>query len=106
MTATSTRRMPDAALVKAMIPPREFYRAELPGMPVPKREHGWTDGGLCCFHDDQHRGNFRVNLDTGAFCCFACGVKGADVIAFVQRRYAVSFLDALEHLEDAWGVCR
>jgi len=104
MTATSTRRLPDAACVKAAIFPRDFYRVELPGMPTPKRERGWTDGGLCPFHPDTHRGNFRVNLDTGQYHCFACGVKGPDVINFVQRRNGVSFLDALKMLCDAWGI--
>ena len=93
-----------AETVKASISPRDFYRTELPGMPAPKREHGWTDGGLCPFHDDKHRGNFRVNLDTGAFCCFACGTKGADAISFVQTRHSLSFPDALKALADTWGI--
>ncbi len=96
--------MVDAAAIKAAISPLDFYRTELPGIPAPKRDHGWTAGGLCCFHADAHAGNFRVNLDTGGFMCFACGAKGADVIAFVQRRHAVAFRDALQMLVDAWGT--
>lgn len=94
----------DAARVKAAIPPADFYRTELPGMPAPKRDHGWVSGGLCIFHDDKHVGNFRINLDTGAFTCFACGTKGADVIAFTQTRHGLSFPDALAALADAWGI--
>lgn len=104
MSATSTRRLPDAACVKAAISPWEFYRAELPTMPPPKRDTGWVDGGLCPFHDDHHKGSFRLNLDTGGFTCFSCGTKGSDVIAFTQRRHSVSFRDALAMLCDAWWV--
>lgn len=93
-----------AAAVKAAVPVADFYRAELPGMPAPKRDHGWTDGGLCPFHADTRRGNFRVNLDTGSFHCFACGAKGADVITFTQLRYALIFPDALQAISAQWGV--
>lgn len=96
--------MLDANTIKAAIAPLHFYRAELPGMPAPKREHGWVSGGLCPFHDDAHAGNFRINADTGAFTCFACGVKGADAIAFVQRRHSVAFPEAVRMLADAWGL--
>jgi DNA primase len=95
-----------AEIVKASVAPREFYRVELPGMPAPKRDHGWTDAGLCVFHPDMHKGNFRINLDSGAFCCFACGVKGADVIAFTQTRHGLSFPDALKAIADAWEIRR
>ncbi|HRT22267.1 MAG TPA: CHC2 zinc finger domain-containing protein [Candidatus Hydrogenedentes bacterium] len=95
--------MVDVLELKATIPPLEFYRTELPGMPAPKRDHGWISGGLCPFHDDRHATNFRINADSGAFKCFACGVKGSDVIAFVQRRHAVAFPEAVRMLADAWG---
>lgn len=97
-------KMLNAALVKAAVPPKRFYRIELPGMPQPKRDTGWTDGGTCPFHADAHAGNFRVNLDSGAFTCFACGARGQDVIAFIQRRDGLSFADALAALADAWGT--
>ena len=94
----------DPAVLKATIAPLAFYRAELTGMPEPKRHAGWVEGGLCPFHPDRHRGNFRVNLDTGAFTCFACGAKGSDVIAFVRMRDGLTFPAALESLAGAWGV--
>lgn len=89
--------------VKAYIPPAEFYRAELPTMPPP-RGAGWRDGGLCVFHADNHAGSFRVNLDSGGFCCFSCGAKGADIIAFIQLRDGLSFPEALNKLANEWGV--
>lgn len=88
-----------AAALKQALDPLAFYQWELPGMPTPRRR-GWVDGGLCPFHEDRNRGNFRVNIDNGRFCCFACGVRGADVIAFAQRRHGLPFLEALRYLEN------
>lgn len=89
--------------IKANIPPADFYRAELPTMPLP-RGGGWRDGGLCIFHADNHAGSFRVNLETGGFCCFSCGAKGSDVIAFIRLRDDLSFPEALNKLSSEWGV--
>lgn len=100
----SSQTLPDAARVKAAILPREFYRAELSTMPTPKRDTGWVPGGRCVFHDDRHEGNFRVNLGTGAFTCFACGCKGRDIIAFTQQRHRMTFMDAMAALCETWGI--
>lgn len=89
--------------VKAYIPPADFYRAELTAMPVP-RGSGWREGGLCPFHADKHAGSFRVNLETGAFVCFACGTKGGDIVAFIQQRDGLSFPDATRKLAEDWGI--
>lgn len=88
--------------VKCGISPANFYRAELPTMLSPRGD-GWRDAGLCPFHADQHAGSFRVNLDTGGFKCFACGAKGADIIAFIQLRDGLSFPEALQKLAGEWG---
>jgi DNA primase len=97
-------KSPDATKIKSAISPREFYKAELPGMPAPKRDTGWTDGGLCPFHPDSHHGNFRVNLDSGAYTCFTCGMKGPDIISFTQTRYSLTFSGAIRALKDALGI--
>jgi len=95
----------DAATIKARIAPADFYRADLPDMLEPRRKAGeWVDGGLCPFHADSRAGSFRVHLETGAFCCFACGAKGGDIVAFVQQREGLSFHDALAKLADEWGA--
>jgi hypothetical protein len=96
-------RRPNAETIKAAIQPRAFYVSELPSMP-PARGALWVDGGLCPFHADGRAGSFRVNLETGAFTCFACGAKGGDIVAFVQRRDGLSFADALAKLADDWGL--
>jgi DNA primase len=89
--------------VKMHIPAADFYRAELPEMPSP-RGGGWRNGGLCPFHDDNHAGSFRVNLETGAFTCFSCGTKGGDIIAFIQQRDGLSFPGAVQKLLNEWGL--
>jgi putative DNA primase/helicase len=87
-----------ASTVKAAVSPASYYRSELPDMPSPKPGRaGWVDGGLCPFHADTRRGNFRLNLQTGAYCCFACGAKG-DLIRFHMARHGLSLTEALNDL--------
>lgn len=92
------------SILKTAVPPTDFYRGELPGAPAWKRGAVWVSGGLCPFHADQHAGSFRVNLDTGAFRCFACGASGADILAFIMQRDGLSFPETLAKLAREWGV--
>jgi DNA primase len=55
---------------------------------------------LCPFHDDGHP-SLRVNVETGAFRCMACGAKGGDVLAFHRTRFGLSFKQAAWDL-GAW----
>jgi DNA primase len=64
----------------------------------------WAVAGLCPFHDDDREGSFKVNLDTGAFKCWSCGVTGGDVIAFVQKRDGIEFIQALKKISIDWRV--
>jgi hypothetical protein len=96
------RRALDPREIRQGIHPAAFYQSELPNIPTPKG-WGWADGGLCPFHKDTRRGNFRVNLDTGAFRCFSCGAKGGDVIAFLRLRDGLTFPEALQRLSADWG---
>ncbi len=93
----------NVSTLKREIPSEQFYHIALPQMPTGKRQ-GWVGGGLCPFHDDHSPGNFRVNLTSGAFKCFACGAKGGDIIAFVMLRDSLEFRDALHFLAYQWGV--
>ena len=60
--------------------------------------------GLCPFHDD-HNPSLRVNAETGAFRCMACGAKGGDVLAFHRLRHGLSFMQAARDL-GAWEGTR
>jgi hypothetical protein len=88
-----------APVLKAALPAALYYTRLLDTMPTPKRD-GWVDGGLCPFHADRHRGNFRVHLTTGAYCCFACGAKGGDILAFHQAYTGKPFQDSLRELAE------
>jgi len=91
--------------IKASIPPREFYRAELPDAPKWKPgATGWQDGGLCPFHTDEHAGSFRVNLGTGGFICFACDARGSSVLDFTMQRHGLNFISAVRKLRRDWGA--
>jgi DNA primase len=57
---------------------------------------------LCPFHADK-KPSLRVRLETGAFRCMACGVKGFDVLAFHRLRHGMTFVEAARDL-GAWGV--
>jgi DNA primase len=48
---------------------------------------------LCPFHDD-HNPSLRVNAETGAFRCMACGARGGDVIDFHRARHGMTFAEA------------
>lgn len=60
----------------------------------------WT--GLCPFHNEKTP-SFFVNDDTQTYMCFGCGVHG-DVIAFYERYYNLSFLEAAERLAGEYGI--
>jgi hypothetical protein len=97
MTRGLTMSRLTAAVLKAALPASLYYARMLPDRPATPRT-GWVDGGLCPFHADRHRGNFRLQLDTGAYCCFACGAKGGDILAFHQAYTGLSFQESLRDL--------
>jgi DNA primase len=88
--------------IKQRLSPVDFYRHELPNAPF--KRQGWNNGGLCCFHSDNKPGSFRVNLTTGAFKCFSCGMAGGDILAFSMALYGLEFTEALAKLADDWGL--
>ena len=59
--------------------------------------HGLWKSALCPFHDD-HDPSLRVNVETGAFRCMACGARGGDVLDFHRQRYGLSFTQAARDL--------
>jgi len=92
----------DADYIKRSLSPLDFYKYELPNAPL--KSHGWNNGGLCPFHGDNKPGSFRVNLVTVAFKCFACGMGGVDIVAFVMVLHNLDFVDALHKITDEWGI--
>ena len=86
-----------------------FERNRLPA-PLPYFEaaglglvgRGAWRSARCCFHKDS-RPSLRLNMQTGAFRCMACGVKGGDVLAFHRSRHGLSFAQAARDL-GAWNA--
>jgi DNA primase len=101
-TRTANFQKLTADYIKRSLNPFDFYRHELPNAPLKK--HDWNDGGLCPFHSDNKTGSFRVNLTTGAYKCFSCGMAGGDIVAFVMSLYGLQFVEALAKLADDWGL--
>ena len=83
-----------ADTIKRALRPADYYDT-WSGRPSAE---GWVDGGLCPFHDDNHPGSYRVNLETGGYVCFSCGAKGGDIIAHYQQAHNFSFGRALREL--------
>jgi DNA primase len=92
----------DRDYIKHSVNLLDFYRHELANAKLTKCR--WNEGGLCPFHHDNKPGSFRINTETGAFICFACGAKGGDMISFTMAKHGLDFPDALKKLADEWGI--
>jgi len=94
----------DATKVKQCIAPCDFYMREQDLERFIHKSGKWGTAGLCPFHDDASEGSFKVNCENGAFICFSCGEKGGDIITYIQKKYDLSFREALEKLRNEWRV--
>jgi hypothetical protein len=84
---------------KARIDIPSFYTGELGRL----SGHGTWKSARCPFHDDHHP-SLRVNTSTGAFRCMTCGEGGGDTIAFLMKRFDLSFPEALRELRVRAGL--
>jgi hypothetical protein len=85
---------------RSSLPPaRSFYLREF-GTALSRERRGWAQT-KCCFHDGESKTSLALNLTDGHFCCFSCGVKGGDVLAFARLRYRWDFETAAKEL-GAW----
>lgn len=76
----------------------EHYGFELP------RNRGSWQTIRCEFHGD-HVKSARVNLEEGAYKCFACDISG-DVYSVVMKFEGVKFREAIEIAEGIAGESR
>jgi DNA primase len=93
----------EASEIKAAVDPVDFYLREQGIARFGYRSGKWAVAGLCPFHDDGSPGSFKINRETGAFKCFSCGEGGSDIIAFLQKRDGLAFVEALQSLASDWG---
>lgn len=94
----------ESATIKNGINPYDFYLREQNLCRFGQRSGPWVIAGLCPFHEDRKHGSFKVNITTGAFRCWSCGTSGGDIIAFVQKRDGLEFIDCLRKLCNEWGL--
>ena len=57
---------------------------------------GWVTV-RCPFHNDKNP-SLSINLDSGGFCCHACGERGSNVIEFHRKLKGISFTEAAKEL--------
>ena len=72
--------------------PVVFYESE--GLPLKGR--GKLKTTRCAFHDGSD--SMRINTESGAWVCMACGEKGGDVLAYAMRRHGLEFVQAARSL--------
>jgi hypothetical protein len=76
--------------------PQQYYATVFSNLKI---KSDWINV-RCCFHDDSNP-SLSINLISGGFHCFACGICGCDVISFVMQRYHLTFKEACKQL-GAW----
>lgn len=93
----SYRALPRVAFHRELLPcPSDYYREQ--GLNL--AGGGEWKCAICPFHADNNP-SLRVRLDTGCFCCMACGARGGDILAFHMKRYGFGFVAAAKAL-GAW----
>ena len=80
------RNLPDAV---------SYYESE--GLKLTSRGKWRTTE--CKFHGGSD--SMRINTDSGAFACMACGASGGDVLAYEMQATGAEFIDACKAL-GAW----
>jgi DNA primase len=93
MSAANAERI-DFRAIRATHPIEEVIASS--GVELHQRGRGYM--GLCPFHGDS-TASMSVGAVPDKFRCFGCGV-GGDVIDYVRRRYDLSFIEAIEALNN------
>ena len=76
--------------------PVGYYEAA--GLVFRERKGKWRTT-RCEFHGGSD--SMRINTDSGAFACMACGASGGDVLAYEMLATGAEFIDACKAL-GAW----
>jgi len=92
---SQVRAVSDARSVKDRVRPEDFYQRAI----GPLSGRGTWRSARCPFHVPDKHPSLRVNVETGAWRCMACGAHGGDILAFIMSRDGLSFRDAVWTLE-------
>ena len=76
--------------------PVGYYEAA--GLVFRERKGKWRTT-RCEFHGGSD--SLRINTDSGAFACMACGASGGDVLSYEMQATGAEFIDACKAL-GAW----
>lgn len=76
--------------------PVGYYEAA--GLVFRERKGKWRTT-RCKFHGGSD--SMRINTDSGAFACMACGASGGDVLSYEMQATGAEFIDACKAL-GAW----
>lgn len=71
------------------------------GLTVKYARGGWQ-AVRCPYHGDRNA-SASVNIDTGKFHCFACGIH-EDVIGLIRQDTGVSYVEAVETAAQKYGT--
>jgi len=77
--------------------PAQFWKSELAPRRLSRPSRGWART-TCPLHGGDNPTAFSVNLETGAFCCHACGAKGGDIVALHRLITGLGFREAVRDL--------
>ena len=80
----------------ALPEPLGYYESQ--GLQFRERKGKWRTT-RCDFHGGGD--SLRVNVQTGAFVCMACGARGGDVVAFHMALHGLDFIQVAKQL-GAW----
>lgn len=69
---------------------------------VPLKRRGQTLWACCPFHHEKTP-SFAVSPDKGFYKCFGCDASG-DAISFIRAIEGVSFMEAVKHLANKYGI--
>lgn len=69
---------------------------------VPLKRRGQTLWACCPFHHEKTP-SFAVSPDKGFYKCFGCDASG-DAISFIRAIEGVSFVEAVKHLANKYGI--
>jgi DNA primase len=68
---------------------------------TPRNEKGWINTNCPMHGHKDKRASFGINLDSGAFCCHGCGIRGSNILDLHIKIYGLLFFEAMIEL-GAW----
>jgi hypothetical protein len=97
-----TNRHPRPGIVHAKAPdPNTYFSDHLPGFGKKKKSNtGWVV--TSCSTCDNNKQNLILNVVTGAYRCFGCGINGPTVVHFHQHLNNQTLEQAAKEL-GCWG---